>query len=339
MRNKLLVFTFLFTSMTMISQTGGESVFKFLNLASSARQSALGGSVLTLENDVNQPLWNPATIDSTLHNKMSANYTSYLAGINLASFTYATKVNDKLGVFHLGINYLDYGQLTRADEFGTINGEFKSYDMAISIGYAYYIRALKMHLGANIKFVNSLIDTYSSLGFATDIGIYYKASNSPLRVAAVFRNMGAQLKSFDGLKEKLPFQISLGVSSQLEHVPIKWFVTIENLQKWNISVPNPSNSDVDLQSEETIVEDISFFNNASRHFVFGVELFPQNKLTFRFGYNGRRAKELTIPNTRTFGGLSYGFGLRLDKLHLNYALTKFHPNANSNTFSLIVDLN
>jgi hypothetical protein len=339
MKNRLLVFTFILTTMTVMSQTGGESVFKFLNLPSSARQSALGGSVLTLENDIYQPLWNPATIDSTLNNKMAASYTNYLAGINLASFVYASKVNEKMGVFHLGITYLNYGQLTRADEFGTINGEFKAYDMAISVGYSYYIKVLKLNIGSNIKFINSLIDTHSSVGVAADFGMYYKATKSPFRMAFVLRNVGTQIKSFDGLNEKLPYEMTLGFSSQLEHVPIKWFVTIDNLQKWNISEPNPSNSNVEIESEESIPEEISFFNNASRHFVFGVELFPQNKLTFRFGYNNRRAKELSLPNTRTFGGLSYGFGLRLDKLHLNYSLTKFHPSANSNTFSLIIDLN
>lgn len=339
MKRGLFALLLIFISSSTFAQTSGESVFEFLNLPSTARQSALGGSVLTLDNDVNQPLWNPASIDSTLNNKMSANYTSFLAGINLGSFSYATKFNEKLGVFHMGITYMDYGELTRADEFGTINGQFKAYDMAISVGYSYYIKALKMNVGANVKFINSLIDTYSSLAIATDIGFYFKSAKSPFRTALVFRNLGTQLKSFDGLKEKLPFAISFGVSSQLQHVPIRWFVTLDNLQKWNIGDPNPSNSTVELESEESIQEDISFINNFSRHFVLGVELFPQNKLTFRLGYNGKRAKELIIPNTRSFGGLSYGFGLKLNKIRLNYSLTRFHPASNSNTFSLVVDLN
>jgi len=56
----LLLFMF---SLNMFPQVGGESVYNFLNLTGSARQAALGGNVLTLLDDVNQPVWNPSTIN------------------------------------------------------------------------------------------------------------------------------------------------------------------------------------------------------------------------------------------------------------------------------------
>ena len=49
----------LLSTQGITAQVGGESVFQFLNLTSSSRQVALGGEVLTLMDDVNQPIWNP----------------------------------------------------------------------------------------------------------------------------------------------------------------------------------------------------------------------------------------------------------------------------------------
>ena len=63
---KISFLYFILFSSSLFSQVGGESVFQFLNLNSSSRQVALGGEVLTLINDVNQPIWNPSTINSRI---------------------------------------------------------------------------------------------------------------------------------------------------------------------------------------------------------------------------------------------------------------------------------
>ena len=336
MKKLFLIFSVLHF-FTGYSQTGGASVYAFLNLPTSARQMALGGAALTLEDDVNMPLWNPASLDESMNNQLSANYTNYLAGIALGSFVYATKTNDRLGMLHAGVTYLDYGTMIRADTQGQITGEFRAYDLSLSVGYAYQFKNSPLKIGANVKLINSLIDTYSSLGIATDVSVFYKPSRRPVRVSLVFRNIGLQLKSFDGVREKIPFQIALGFSSQLQHVPLKWYATLDNLQQWDLSVSNPSNAKTDIEGNVTR-EKISFAHNAIRHAVFGAELFPDKKLCFRIGYNYRRAKELSLTNRRTSAGISYGFGLRLKNLQLNYALTKFHPETNANTFSLLVNL-
>ncbi|WP_231962818.1 hypothetical protein [Polaribacter sp. KT25b] len=63
----LLIFLF---PLSIQSQVGGENVYQFLNLSSSARQIALGGEVLTLIDDVNQPIWNPSVINDDMDNFM-----------------------------------------------------------------------------------------------------------------------------------------------------------------------------------------------------------------------------------------------------------------------------
>ncbi|MEI6864498.1 type IX secretion system protein PorQ [Flavicella sp.] len=334
---KLFLILAFFSVFYTCAQVGGEKVYSFLNLPSSAHQSALGGAANTIEGDVNMPMWNPAMLDASMRNKFAVNYTSYLAGISFGSVSYATQINKKIGMFYAGIQYMDYGSFTRADEYGTITGEFKACDWALAVGYAYATKDSNITVGANIKIINSLIDTYSSLGIAVDFAALYRHSNERTLLTLVVRNLGTQLKSYDGTIEELPLQINFGVSSRLEHLPLKWYVNIENLQQWQLAVDNPSNQEIDIEGNID-PEDISFLNNAIRHLVIGAELFPDKKLTLRGGYNFRRSKELEINGTNTYGGFSYGVGLNLKKIKFNYSVTKFQPNVNSNTFSLVVNL-
>ena len=94
----------------------------------------------------------------------------------------------------------------------------------------------------------------------------------------------------------------------------------------------------DINGNET-VESISFVNNAFRHFIFGAELFPDKNFNIRLGYNFRKSNEFSLLNTRSFAGLTAGFGLKMNKIKLNYAFSKYHPVSNTHTFSLNLYLN
>ncbi|WP_196885090.1 type IX secretion system protein PorQ [Aureivirga sp. CE67] len=320
------------------AQTGGEQVYQFLNLTTSARQAALGGEIYTLTDDVNQPLWNPSTINEDMHNNVGVNYVNYLAGISFGSASYAYKFNDKLGTFHAGVTYVGYGELIGTDAQGNETGTFKANDFSVSLGYAYHIPNSHFFVGANLKMINSVIDSYSSFGLATDLGVLYKNKEKPYSFTLVLKNLGTQITKFDNTKEDLPFEIALSADYQLENVPLKWYLTLDNLQQWEVAYRNPSNATVDIEGKRT-EEDITFFDNAFRHVIIGAELFPKKAFNIRVGYNVRRGKELKLVDARTFAGFSAGFGLKLNRIKFNYAFTKYHPADNASTFSLLINLN
>jgi len=334
---KKIVLLFLLIPLCLFSQVGGESIYNFLNLSSSARQAALGGKVYTLLGDVNQPFWNPATINEKMNGNLAVNYLNYLADLNMGSASYAFKINDKIGTIQTGINYINYGEFVGANEDGDETGNFKAFDLAYSIGYSKQISNTNLYLGVNIKFINSVIENYSSFGFGADLAMLYRSEEAPLVLTLVFRNLGHQITAYDEIKEKLPFQIDLGASYELQNVPITWFFSLDNLQKWDISVSNPSNSTTDIDGEMTD-EEISFLNNAIRHFTLGMELFSKNNFNIQLGYNFRRSKELALVDKRTYAGLTAGFGIKWKKIKFNYAFSKYHPVSNSSTFSLQINL-
>ena len=328
---------FIFLSNIVNAQVGGDAVFQFLNLSSSSRQIALGGEVLTLVDDVDQPIWNPATINPELDKQLSVSYTSYLANISIGSVSYAHVVSRRFGTIHGGIKYLNYGTLIEADENGVETGTFNASDIAFSLGYAFNLPMSNVFMGANVKLISSTIGNFTSAGIAADIAILYHSPYKAYSFSIVARNIGAQIQSFDGTTERLPFKLAIGADYQLEHVPLKWYLTLDNLQKWNVAVPNPSNQTTNLDGEVT-PENISVFTNAIRHIVLGAELFPKSVINLRAGYNFRRASELKLQNARTFSGISFGFGIRMNKLKFNYAFSKYHAATNTSTFSLLIDL-
>jgi hypothetical protein len=328
---------FLFSICSITGQVGGEEIYQFLNLSTSARQISLGGEVLTLLDDVNQPMWNPSVINQDLDNKLSVNYTNYLTGINIGSMSFAKFISRRFGTIHGSIKYINYGSLIGADELGNETGNFNASDIAISVGYSINIPKTSFFIGSNIRLINSNISNFSSTGISTDLSILYNNPYKPFLITLVVRNLGTQIKSYTGEKEVLPFKLALGGSYKLEHVPLKWYATIDNLQKWNISVSNPSDQTTGLDGSVTD-KNIGFIENTMRHLVIGAELFPESALNVRVGYNFRRSAELKLQNVRTFSGFSFGFGIKMNKLKFNYAYSKFHSAANASTFSLLIDL-
>ena len=334
---KYLFFLFILCFSSITAQVGGENIYQFLNLSSSARQIALGGETLTLIDDVNQPVWNPSVINVGMEDKISVNYTNYLAGINIGSISYSTSISRKLGHIHTNIKYIDYGTLIESDINGNEIGSFNASDKAISLGYSYNLPRTHFYVGANIRLIHSNISNFTSSGFSSDFAVLYNNPYKPFILTLVARNFGKQIKTYNGVNETIPFKLALGGSYQLEHVPLRWYFTLDNLQNWDISIANPSNQTTDLEGNIT-KEKISFLTNAMRHFVVGAELFPESAINVRMGYNFRRAAELKLQNARTFSGFSFGFGIKMNKFKLNYAYSKYHSASNASTFSLLIDL-
>lgn len=334
---KLLVFFYLMLAYCGYSQVGGEQVYTFLNVSTSARQTALGGEVLTAYDDVSQPLWNPSVINPEMDNQLTLSYVDFLADVNYGSLSFAHLFSRRLGTLHAGITYINYGKFIGADENGTETGVFTSRDLAASIGYAHRIPGSDLYVGANLKWISSKIENYTSGGIAADFAITYYKYEKPYVFTAVIRNVGYQVNVYDEVREDLPLDIAVGASYKAENIPLQWHLTVNSLQKWNLSVANPSDSQTSIDGVTTEKKP-SFLDNAFRHVAIGAEFFPEGGFNLRLGYNFRRARELRLTESRTFSGISAGFGLKLGRFKFNYAFTKYHPASNTNTFTLNIDL-
>lgn len=338
MAYKNILFLLVFTSISGFSQVGGRATYQFLNLVNNPRQAALGGKVITnYDYDPTQALFNPASINPAMDNQLSLDFTNYIGDVNYGTASYAYLWDRRTQVIHAGITYVNYGKFDGYDESGNPTNSFTGNEVAISIGHARNIAFTNFHVGVNVKLISSKLEQYSSFGGALDIGVMYFYEDWDLRISGVARNLGTQFKPYENDYEPLPFEVIFGISQTLKNIPIRWHYTLENMQRWNVAFSNPNREQTDLEGNVT-TEKINFIDNAFRHMVIGIELFPDKGFNLRLGYNLRRAEELRIVDRRAFSGLSAGFSIKLNKLRLSYSYSKFSTAANSNFFGLNIDL-
>ena len=335
-KNIIFSFFILFNSL-VFSQIGGKSTYQFLNLVNSPRQAALGGKTITIyDYDVNQANFNPATINPDMDNRLSLNYGSYFGEVTYGTASYAYTYDRHVQTFQAGINYVNYGNIDGYDEIGNPTSSFTGSEIALSFGYAYNVPYTDLHIGASGKLISSTLESYQSYGGALDIGAIYIDEDNDINYALVMRNIGTQFKAYNEINEKLPFEIMAGISQEVENVPIRWHLTLENLQQWNVAFSNPNRAESTLDGETT-QEKVSFFNNALRHVVFGGELFPRKGFNLRLGYNFRRGEELKLEEQRNFSGISLGFGLKMGRLKFDYSYSRYTLAGNTSLFGLSIN--
>ncbi|MGK4568472.1 type IX secretion system protein PorQ [Flavobacterium sp. 3HN19-14] len=330
---------FCFPSSCTVSfgQIGGKSVYQFLNLVTSPRQAALGGKTITIVDfDPNQGLFNPATINPEMDNHLALNYGTYYGEVKYGTAAYAYTYDRHLQTFHAGVNYVNYGKFEGTDEQGNLTSEFTGSEIALSVGYAYNIPYSDFYIGANAKLISSTLESYHSFGGALDLGALFIDTRNDVNWALVVRNIGTQFSTYAGTNEKLPMEIMLGISQEMEHVPLRWHLTLENLQQWQIAFSNPARAEGSIDGGST-PEKVSVFNNALRHVIVGAELFPKKAFNIRVGYNFRRAEELRLLEQRNFSGISVGFGLRMNKIKFDYSYSRYTLAANTSLFGLTIN--
>lgn len=337
LKNSFFFFLLLMSTFSK-AQIGGKHTYQFLNLVASPRQAALGGKNLTIyDDDVNQFQFNPAAINEEMSRQLALNFGSYFGEISFGTAAYAYTFGRSLNTLAFGVNYINYGQFEGYDELGQPTADFSGSEVAVSAGYSYKIPGSNVYLGANAKLITSILETYSSFGGALDLGLVYINEKDDINWSLVFRNIGTQFTTYNDIHETLPFEILAGVSQELDNVPVRWHLTLENLQQWNVSFSNPSAAKTSLDGTST-PEKVSFLGNAFRHVIFGVELFPKKSFNVRLGYNFRRANELKVQEIRSFSGLTLGFGLKLSNLKFNYSYSRFTVAGNSSLFGLTLNL-
>lgn len=338
MKKHLFTLVTLFCIQLSIAQLGGRTLYSFLNLQQSPRQAALGGKVFTYyDYDSNQVFYNPASLNEQMKNRASANYSNYLGEITYGTGSYTFGIGKKKRLFHVGFSFLNYGDIDGYDELGNQTGTFKASDAAFQVGYADSIPNTSWKVGANLKYITSTIEAYSSSALATDIALFNVNKESGLNYGLFFRNIGFQIKPFESEKENLPFEIAFGISQKLKHLPLRWHFTFDNLQKWDISYKNPNRSETSLDG--TVKEEnVGFLNNFTRHIILGAELFPEKAISIRLGYNFRKGQELNIVDQRSFSGLTLGFGIRYNSFRFDFSHARYSVAANATMVGVMLKL-
>ena len=217
----------------------GSSVFHFLNLPASSRLNALGGeNVAIADDDISMAFINPALLTAHTDKVLQLNYAYYLAGTMFGSAMYGHNYQDNY--FAAGVHYLDYGQMSYADENGNLLGTtFTAKDICVNLMYARQLGPM-FRVGATLKPIFSIYESYTSFAFGADVGGHFQTADSAFQMGLTLRNIGWQLKAsyeedYGQHTEMLPLNLELGLSYRLAHAPLRFSLTIHNLQRWDIA--------------------------------------------------------------------------------------------------------
>lgn len=321
-----------------LAQTGGQGVFRFLNLPNSAKVAALGNA-LPMQTDASfdETFKNPSLITQRHQNTLSLNYNNYVSDINFGTIQYGLTVK-KDETLSLGLMHINYGSFDEYDATASPTGaKFTAGDYLLNVGYAKHWKN-KIYYGANAKLIYGSYDVYKSLAVATDLAVTYKDTSSNVATGIVFKNIGYQLSTFDQKRENLPFQIAVSFSKKLRFAPFRYHITYNDLQTFNLNYTTPNaDGEVDLVTGETKNSSSNFASKLSKHFIFGTEILISPSFNLQAGYNLQQREELMVNGMSGLSGLSLGFTLNLKKLSFGYAHSTLNVAGSSNYFSLTLN--
>jgi len=338
-RSIAIIGVFLFLPVMAMAQKGGESTYSFLGLTNSARVAALGGEVVSLmDDDINLIFHNPSLLTEGMHNHLNLNYVDYFAGVNYGYAAYGYSL-EGIGNFAAGMHYVDYGTFDRTDELGQSMGTFRASEYALNLVYSRSIIDTFLTAGVNLKPIFSSFEQYSSLGVALDAGITYYNPRTLTTLGLVVKNLGTQITSYAGTREKLPFEIQAGITQGLAHAPFRFSFTLQQLERWDLTYQTTNEGDYNSLGGEIEKSGFDQFGDKlMRHLVFGVEFMLGQNFHLDMGYNYKRRQEMKVNARPGAVGFSWGFGFKISKFHFAFGRASYHLVGGTSHFSLTTNL-
>lgn len=262
---------------------GGSSVFNFLKLSNTPQLTALGGvNVSQTTNDVGLAFNNPALLKPSMHTQMNAVFNNFYGGIKVYHLSLGYR-NTKLNTnFSWGLNYFGYGNISETDASGNVLGKFRPTDWVMQVSASRnYLE--KWNYGATLKFINSNYGQYRSNGLAMDAGVLYHDSSKLFSASLVAKNMGFQLKKYDGTQaDDLPFDLQIGLTKRLANAPFSFSITAQRVHQFDIRY-----NDTTFNNENGFANGSAkkfSFDKLLNHFVLATTIYAGDRVEVIAGY-------------------------------------------------------
>lgn len=341
MRNKILgLLCTCLIPFLLNAQQGGSSIFNFLNVAPSSYSHSMGGTMIsTMNGDIANTLQNPALMNTEMHNASSFNLQFGFSGIRSGYVGYGNQFKKKGLNWGVGLQFTDYGTFSGADEWGNRRADFSAADYALVFGVSKSLNE-KFSVGVNTKFIYSQLESYIATGLAWDIGGHYDLTERQASIGVSIKNLGFVVKDYTDGGGLLPFDLQVGFSKKLKHLPFRYHITAHHLYKWDVRFSDPN-----LISSNILGEDVApsafavFGDNLFRHFNLGGEflLGQKENLKLRFSYNHMLRREMLISNIRGAAGFNGGVEFKIKRFVISYSFGIQHHHGSSKMISVSTD--
>ena len=340
-----IVILMLLSLVTVVVQAQeNKGTYRFLYATNSARVAALGGLPLPFfDSDVQLAGFNPASINPEMNNRLSLSYVDNLGDINFATAQYGRDF-DKVGSFVGSVQFHNYGKFAYTSEGGLVEGgDFTCSDYSVTIGWGRTLTD-RWNIGANLKYVGLQYEKYAAGAVAVDVAGMYRAESGWI-FSLTARNAGMQLfNNIDNHESRwLPFEMDLGASKKLDHLPLTIAFYYDDIQRWNqlhedvLNLHGKYNDPLtgEIKKESNFKH---FAKNLACHLVVGGELAIGKNLYLRAAYNYGRRQEMDVPGIHTLVGFSGGFGVKIKNFRIDYSRSRMNIVKSPNYITVSVDL-
>jgi len=277
------------------------SIFPFMRSLTTSRAAALGGSTVALVGDAGNVVVNPAGLATTDSSGAQATFIKHVLDINAGLLSYATEVADGMGAITLG--YMNYGNFKRSTVDGTINGSFTASDLALAVSFAKELDTLIAY-GVTAKVLHSSLTDMRSTALALDAGLLFRFPAKRTNIGLSITNLGTQISTYDGTKDRLPVDMRVGVNHRLRGLPLMI----------NVSFNHLTDDVVDLASR---------FSN----FSIGGEFYIGKYVQARFAYDNSVRNTSDVSVSTQLSGFNAGLGVRTSQVTFDYALNVLGASA------------
>ncbi|MCX7641660.1 MAG: PorV/PorQ family protein [Elusimicrobiales bacterium] len=278
----------------------------FLNLDINPRVLALGGVQGSVVDDASSISLNPAGLMEINNFSIFLSRSKYIEGINYNFMSYAQRITYD-GVVGISAFTNDIGTIEHTDIDQNILGRFSPSDVVVGISYSRGItefsdRETDVTMGIGYKYIRSKIYN-TAKATAVDLGInVYKFTYIPYKLSFVINNLGSGLR-YDQESVPIPMKFRIGTAiypfpSLLCAVDFVW-------PKNDIYYLNVG-SELNLKTAE------NFF------------------FSLRGGFN-------TLKTRNDLGGFSFGFGILIKFLSVDYGFTSMGELGNTHLISISFD--
>lgn len=307
---------FLFVLGSATAQTGSTG-YESVNVPVSAHSAALGGqNVSAIEDDITFLFTNPALLSNVATNTLCFDFMSYYSSSTKMAAALSRQAGER-GTWAVAAQLLSYGEMTETDADYHQLGTFMPSDITLQGGYAYL---LSDHWsgGVQAKLLMQQYGDYKSTALAVDLGLDYYDEQRGFSFGIAAQNLGGEVDALYEKRQKLPFNLVLGVSKDLANAPLRISVTLADLTHWSKSYFQTS--------DDKRLSGGRVFTN---HLSLGLDIFPSAQTWIALGYNFRRAYEMKVDGKSHWAGLSLGAGLSLRRLKIGLAYGKYHVASSS----------
>lgn len=295
-RKSLFTMTIFLLSFGSFVFAGSGTTASFLKLGTDGRASGIGGAFTAVSGNINALSYNPAGFKNS---EIGFTYIKLVEGINYNFFGFSRPLNK--GTLGFAVNYLSQSNIEGRGANRERTQNFGASDTAINMAYSRFFE--QIDLGINLKYITSRISDETGKAWAIDIGWQYQVHITGLGVGLSVQNVGPAMKFIDK-DSKLPLTVRMGLGYKMkEHMLFVFDVKRH------------------IYDKKTI-------------FCGGVEYSIFNNLFMRAGYLKNNISNLA--NIEDFEGLRAGFGLKLKRFNLDYAVAPFSDIGKEQTLSLIV---